>query len=171
MDTKTLEVEYMDPQKVRFQRKGDTLSMTFEGEYYPRVELRRCFPLAEGTRYLSIRDATTEDHEEIGILYDWTELDEDDRQAVSTELHLFYFIPRIKRVESINKEFGFLYWEVETDKGDLDFVMRNRVTHYARQVGENRWMLIDVNKARYEIPDLTALEKRDQRLVRRFLRL
>lgn len=171
MDTKTLEVEYMDPKEAHFQRRGDTLSMTFEGEYYPRVELRRCFPLAESTRYLSVRDATTEDHEEIGILHDWTELDEKDRQAVSTELHLFYFVPRIERIEDINKEFGFLYWEVETDKGELDFVMRDRVTHYARQVGKNRWMLIDVNKARYEIPDLTALDKHSQRLVRRALRL
>ncbi|MEA3407511.1 MAG: DUF1854 domain-containing protein [Chloroflexota bacterium] len=171
MDKKSLEVEYLDPQKVHFHRKGDTLSMTLDGEYYPRVELRRCFPLAEGTRYLSVRDATTEDHEEIGILYDWTALDESDRQAVGTEMRLFYFVPHIERVVEIKKEFGFLYWEVETDKGELDFVMRDRVTHYTRQVSKNRWMLIDVNKARFEIPDLTALDNRSQRLVRRFLRL
>ncbi len=171
MDTKTLEVEYLDPQKAHFHRKGDTLSMTLGDEYYPRVELRRCFPLARDRRYLSIRDATTEEHEEIGILYDWTELDQEDRQAVDIEMELFYFVPHIEGVVNIKKEFGFLYWEVETDKGELDFVMRDRVTHYARQVGKNHWMLIDVNKARYEIPDLTALEKRSQRLVSRFLRL
>lgn len=171
MNTKTLEIEYLDPEKTHFERKGDTLSMTFDGEYYPRVELRRCFPLAEGTRYLSVRDATAEDHEEIGILYDWTELGESDRKAVGTEIRLFYFVPHIEEVMDIKKEFGFLYWEVKTNKGELDFVMRDRVTHYARQVGKNQWILIDVNKARYEIRDLTALDKRSQRLVRRFLRL
>jgi hypothetical protein len=171
MNTKSLEVDYLDPQKTHFQRKGDTLSMTLRDEYYPRVELRRCFPLAEGTRYLSIRDATTDDHEEIGILYDWTALDEEDREAVGTEMRLFYFVPRIERVVDIKKEFGFLYWEVETDKGELDFVMRDRVTHYARRVGRDHWMLIDVNKARYEIMDLLRLDARSQRLVKRFLRL
>ncbi len=90
---------------------------------------------------------------------------------MAAELGLHYFVPEITRVLHVREEFGFLYWDVETDKGPKEFVMRDSVVHYAREVGPNHWLIIDVGQARYEIVDLTRLDAASRRLVRRYLRL
>jgi len=160
----------LDPATTHFERHGSTLSMTTdEGDSYPRVVLRDCFPMSDSTRFISVRDATTEEHDEIGMLTDWMALADADREAAARELEQFYFVPRITGVRSIRSEFGFLYWDVDSDKGHLEFAMRDNVIRHARQISEYRWTLIDVNNARFEIYDLQTFDERSQKLVRRHL--
>lgn len=172
MTAKSYEVTYLDPATVRFTREGDTLTLRLADDVtYPRVVLRSCFPVSDGQVLLSVRDATSEDQPEIGIIADWNQLNPGDREAVAAELNLHYFVPLILRVHDVKEELGFLYWTVSTNKGDKEFVMRNSVIHYAREVSPGRWLLIDVDDARYEIPDIDALDAHGQSLVRRFLYL
>ena len=189
MTPKAFEMVHLRPEQVHFERHGDTLSLTLSEQadvanaggdsrsdvpgiqHYPRVVLRCCFPVSEESVYLSVRDASTEEQEEIGLIDDWTALAPADREAVAAELGLHYFVPQIKQVKQVKEEFGFLYWTVETDKGPKEFVMRNSVVHYAREVGPEHWLLIDVNQARYEIPKVSTLDVHSQKLVKRFLYL
>ncbi len=179
---RAFEVVYLKPTQVFFERQGDTLSMTLYADdpatagtsavlHYPRVALRACFPVSDNTTFLSVRDATDETMPELGLIEDWQQLLPESREAVAAELALHYFVPKITRVFSIKEELGFLYWSVQTDKGNKDFVMRNSVVHYAREVSPGHWLLIDVNEARYEIPAVAALEAHSQKLVRQFLYL
>ena len=93
-DYGTLKLNYLDPLAVHFTRHGETISMTTTaGDSYPRVVLRNCFPMDRNSLYLSVRDATSEDYDEIGIIEDFAALPEVDRQAVATEIALFYFVP------------------------------------------------------------------------------
>jgi hypothetical protein len=168
--TKSFELIYLTPERVRFERNEDTLSLTLDGkEQYRRVILRSCFPVSQETRYLSVRDASGEEQSEIGVIEDWTALDERDRRAVAEELGLHYFVPAIQRVLEVKDELGFLYWTVDTDKGRKEFVMRNNVIRHAREVSPGRWLLIDVNQARYEILDIGAMDRTSQKLVQRYL--
>lgn len=169
---KSFELVYLTPEQVHFERHGDTLSLTLNGgEHYPRVVLRSCFPVSQEQRYLSVRDANGEEQQELGVIEDWTTLTEDDRQAVAKELGLHYFVPAVRRVFEVKDELGFLYWTVETDKGAKEFVMRNNVIRHAREVSPGHWLLIDVNQARYEIPDIETMDPTSQKLVRRYLYL
>ena len=172
--TKSYELVYLAAEHVRFRRHGDTLSLTLLGEDgvsvdYPRVILRACFPVSDSDAFLSVRDAGEERQPEIGVIEDWTELRQEDREAIAAELSLYYLVPKITRIEAIREELGFLYWTVETDKGPQDFVMRNNITHNTREVSPNHWLIIDVNDARHEISDVTALDARSQKLLGRFL--
>ena len=172
MIPKSYEAVYLAPRLLHLERTGDTLSMVLEdGTRYPRVVLRCCFPVSDGATFLSVRDATAEEQPEVGIIEDWAQLDEASRAAVAAELGLYYFVPKVTSILDIREELGFLYWTVETDKGLKEFVMQNSVIHYARQVGPNRWLLIDLNQARYEIPNVSALDRRSLRLVAQFLYL
>lgn len=169
---KAFELVTLSPEQVHFERQGDTLSLTLDGEaHYPRVALRPCFPVSQEQRYLSVRDANGEDQPELGVIEDWTVLGERDRQTVAEELGLYYFVPAIQRIAEIKDELGFLYWTVETDKGPKEFVMRNNVIRHAREVSAGHWLLIDVNEARYEIADIDQLDRHSQKLVRRYLYL
>ncbi len=175
---KAFEVVYLNPADVRFERIGDTLSMTLKDAaapdvltHYPRVALRACFPVSDNTEFLSVRDATDETIPELGIIEDWSQLQPDSRAAVAAELGLHYFVPEIMQVFNIKEELGFLYWTVQTDKGRKEFVMRNSVIHYAREIASGHWLLIDVNEARYEIPNVAALDGHSQKLIQQFLYL
>ncbi len=175
---KSFEVVYLKPEAVHFERIGDTLSMTLRDDAapdvltrYPRVALRACFPVSDSTEFLSVRDATDETIPELGIIEDWSLLPPESRDAVAAELGLHYFVPVIMQVFEIKEELGFLYWTVQTDKGRKEFVMRNSVIHYAREVAPGHWLLIDVNEARYEIPDVAALDAHSQKLIQQFLYL
>ena len=172
MTPKSYELVHLAPEDVQFERVGDTLSLTLaDGTYFPRVVLRSCFPVADGKTFLSVRDANAEEQDEVGIINDWTQLPDKCRQAVADELGLYYFVPLIQEVLGIKEEFGFLYWTVQTSRGVRQFVMRNSVVHYAREVSPGRWLLIDVNQARWEIPNLEALDVRSSSLVSRHLYL
>lgn len=172
MSTRPFEVFYLDPEHVQFRRLGDTLSVTLaDGTTYPRVILRSCFPVSGERVLLSVRDASDEEQPEIGIVEDWQKLKDEDRQAIATEMSLHYFVPKVRAVHKIREELGFLYWNVDTDKGAKEFVMRNNIISYAREVSQGQWLLIDVNDARYEITQLSKLDSRSQKLVRQFLSL
>jgi hypothetical protein len=170
---KAFEVVYLAPETVQFHREGDTLSLTIiednDRRIYPRVILRFCFPVSNSGGYLSVRDANDEKQAEIGIITNWTELSSKDREAVAAELGLYYFVPQVTRIHSIKEELGFLYWRVDTDKGPQEFVMRNSIIHNTRQVSPMHWLIIDVNDARHEIPNVGVLDTRSQRLLEEFL--
>ncbi|MHB1294353.1 MAG: DUF1854 domain-containing protein [Anaerolineae bacterium] len=173
----SFETVYLEPNEVRFSRTGDTLSLDLpDGRHYPRVSLRCCFPVWNKDVFLSVRDAGgheafSDEQEEIGIIRDWTTLQADDQQAVAQELGLHYFVPEIVRILEIREEFGFLYWSVETNKGSKDFIMRDSVVTFVREVAPNHLLIIDMNQARYEIPNTTVLDSRSHKLMRRFLYL
>ena len=172
---KAFEVVYLQPDTIHFSRRGDTLSLTVTEDganvHYPRVVLRSCFPVSDSIAFLSVRDANADIQPEIGIVQNWTELKPEDREAVAAELSLYYLVPKITRIDDIKEELGFLYWSVETDKGPQEFVMRNSITQNTRQVTHRHWLLIDVNDARHEIPDVMVLDARSQKLLGRFLSL
>ncbi len=168
--TASYEIRELTPFEVRFAKNRDNLTLTLsDGTFYGRTELRRCFPMSEGTQFISVRDPNTDDHDEIGVIMDYGLLSEADRELVEEALELFYFVPKITQVRSVKEEFGFLYWQVLTDKGELEFVMRDSIMSYVREVSATRYVVIDINKTRYEIPDLLALDSHSQGLVRRML--
>ena len=69
---RSFEVVLLDPNEVSFTRDGDTLGLTMaDGTRYPRVALRCAFPVSDDTVHLSVRDASTEEQLEIGILENW----------------------------------------------------------------------------------------------------
>lgn len=167
-----LEPAYLDPQRLHFEREGDTLSLTVAGAvYFPRVSLRSCFPVSDKYGYLTVHDASFEEQPEIGIVADWTQLTGVDREAVAQELGMHYFVPQIQQVFKIREEMGFLYWLVHTDRGTREFTMRHNVIRCVREISPGHWLLIDVNESRYEITNVDALDRRSSRLVRQFLYL
>lgn len=159
----------LDPAAARFTRTGETLSLRLGERTYPRVVLRRCFPVSEEGRFVSVRDASAPGAAEIGVLRDCAALAEADRAAVLEELRSLYFVPRILRVVGVKEEFGFSRWTVDTDRGRAEFVMRDGVITYTREVAPDHWLLIDVDQGRWEIPELPALDGRSRKLIKRTL--
>src|SRR5512142_854083 len=98
MDSETslyesFEIVDIDPAAVRFAYDGENLTFTDgEGNLYPCVSLRRCFPLSANDTHVLVRVPDTEEKRghEIGILAGMDGLDTLSREAVLRELKLFY---------------------------------------------------------------------------------
>lgn len=167
-------IVYLDPHSICFEYMGENLTLTLaDGTCYPRVTLRRCFPLSAKRTNIIVRipESETQMEYELGMIEDVEELDPGSQEAVARELQLHYFVPTIQRILTIREEFGFLYWQVETDRGPKEFVMRDSIIGSVRQVSPNRWLVIDINQTRYEVRDITVLDNHSQELLRRNLLL
>ena len=84
---------------------------------------------------------------------------------------MHYFVPVIRQIRKIKEEYGFQYWTVITDRGEKEFIVRDNIVSTSRQISPTRWLLIDINQARYELNDDEALDKRSRTLMTRYLLL
>lgn len=165
---------YLEARTVRFGYEGENLTMIdTDGTYYPRVTLRRCFPLsAQNSNIIVCTPGLEMEHGiELGMIKVVDDLEGESREAVLRELSLHYFVPVVKKIHSIRDEFGFLYWSVDTDRGSRDFIMRDSVISSTRRVSDGRWLLIDINQTRYEVREFHVLDKQSQDLISRYLLL
>jgi hypothetical protein len=170
----SFEPVYLDPTQVKFRHAGENLTLTLaDGTFYPRVTLRRCFPFSTRGMYVSVRTPDTEKDrgQEVGIFSGIERLDPDSYEALSAELKLHYFVPVIKKIYKVKEEYGFIYWNVLTDRGEKEIIMRDNVIATTRQISANRWLMIDLNQARYEINDDGSMDSRSRKLMIRHLLL
>jgi len=155
--------EQVDVSKLRlFRQPAWMLRLTIAGDRsYPRIKIVRAAPLSHPDQYISLLDSQDE---EICMIDDLTQVNEATRRIINEELDLRYLTSTVHRVNSVRNEFGTSYWEVETDRGQREFVVQN-VAENARWLSENRLLLIDVDGNRFEIPRLDQLDKKSSSLV------
>ena len=93
------------------------------------------------------------------MIADLAAFPEQQAALVYDELERRYFTPLITRVSKMKEEFGFIYWEVETDRGARRFTTRG--SHDSTiPLTDTRLLLMDVDGNRFEIMDYRDLEPR-----------
>ena len=153
-------VRFITSDNARFERTpGGFVSLEFGGVKYPRVAVHRCFPFSDPDRYISVREPEG-DGREIGIIEDMDTLDPETRAMLGEQMALRYFSPKIRRVYDIREEYGYSYWDVETDRGACRFTVRMSGGN-VYPIGANRYLVNDIDGNRFEIPDLYALSPRE----------
>ena len=106
--TASYEIRELTPFEVRFAKNRDNLTLTLsDGTFYGRTELRRCFPMSEGTQFISVRDPNTDDHDEIGVIMDYGLLSEADRSWWKRHWSFFTLCPRSPRCAASKKSSAF----------------------------------------------------------------
>ena len=138
-----------------------TMSMK-DGTVYENLEPRRLFPVRAHSQYITLLD---EGGHEIGIIRDLAELAPDSRRAVEECLEQYYLVPVITEILGVTDRAGALTWHVNTDRGEVIFRIRNRHADVKLLYGTNRVLLRDADDNRYEIPDLTRLDKKSQKFL------
>lgn len=162
-----IEIRYLEPQRVRvFRHETAELRMTIlDDRTYLRITAARAFPLSDAGHYVGILQ---EGGLEIGIIRDLRELDQESRALIKAELRKRYFTPIITDITSIKTEFGLHYWDVDTDKGSRQFIIRS-LRESVFEISPNRYLLHDVYGNRFEIRDVNALDKKSRARIERLL--
>ncbi len=149
-----------------FREPAWMLRLTIDGDRsYTRVKIVRAAPLSHPNQYISFLDAKDE---EICMVDDLKQMDEAARIIINEELDRRYLTSTVQRVNSVRNEFGTSYWEVETNRGQREFVVQN-VAENAQWLGEHRLLIIDVDGNRFEIPRLDELDKKSLGFVEQVL--
>lgn len=163
-----LRLRYLTPETATFSRtEGGFVSLKVEGEEYSRVQVVRMFPFSEPGKYISIRTAE-ETSKEIGVIEQLEVFPEDVREMLTEQMALRYFTPIITKVYQIKDQYGFAYFDVETDRGHCRFVIRmggNAVVH----LSETRILIMDIDENRFEIPDIMELTAGERKKLDLFL--
>lgn len=163
-----LRIRYLNGENARFERTGTGfLSLRVGDEFYPRVLVTRMFPFSDPGEFISIR-TPDERSKEIGIVEKMSDLEEETRKMLEEQLTLRYFTPVITKILKIKDEYGFAYWNVETNHGPCSFTIRmggNSVIH----LSENRILILDIDENRFEIPDVNRLTPGERKKLDLFL--
>ena len=153
------EVRYLTPDMCRIHLGTfGALHVTVKNEaIYGGVYAAYAFPVAHTSNYISLLQRKSEgDDLEVGIIRDLSNFPEEQAELVRHALAQRYFIHTITEIHEVGLQFGFLAFDVQTDKGRVDFMMKwqgDRAVDY----GTAGKVLIDVHGNRYLIPDVTRL--------------
>ena len=157
-DIHTLRV--LDAKDVRLFRSspGDSrVRLTFgDDRSFVAVAVARAFPFSKPDSYIGLQDGAGKD---IGIMPTIDGIDEESLRIIDEEMARRYFTPTVNKVNLVTELQGTVTWEVETDRGDRRFVVRNlRDNAYA--VSPGHIMLTDSEGNRYYFPNIGGLSRK-----------
>lgn len=164
-----LRLRYLNSANAEFKKtSGGFVSLDAFDESYPRVDFCRAFPFTDPDLYISVR-TTDEKAKEIGVIKDLnSDVSAQTAEIIREQLKLRYFTPQIKRIISVKTEYGFAYWEVETDAGVCRFTIRMNGGAVV-SLTETRVIIHDLDGNRFEIPDVSKLTAKELKKIDVFI--
>ena len=159
------EVNFIDPKTVKLTRTTGGVLQMLHDDKTEDVVLYRVFPHSYSHEYISVRNAKSE---EIGVIRDLSELEDNAKNEVITELNLRYLIPLVTKINSVKNEGDLWVMNVATDRGDMTLVIQ--YPHDAIVNTKKGGMLItDLENRRCEIREVAALDKKSYRELMRMI--
>ena len=164
------DVNEMPADRVRFSRSpGGQMRMTLEGCCsFRAIRLVRCFPVSDPERHISVRCALSDGAPELGVIRDLGELSRADREAAAEHLEESCLLPSISEVEGLKRDFGYLYWRAQTDRGEREFVTRDSQDGVTR-LPDGGAVVTDTDEVRYRIPAPGLLGRATRSLLARYV--
>ena len=95
-------------------------------------------------------------------------IDKEDSTLLREELERIYYTPKIRRILSMKERYGFSYWQVDTDDGEVSFTVQDTFRNLLR-IGEDRVAVFDVDGNRFEIESLLALDRKSYKKIELYL--
>lgn len=150
------ELIYLNPALLRVIKVSEGIySVTLDSsKTFERVHFFRAFPETFPDEYIEVWDS---DKEAIGMMKNLDGMEADSKGYVIESLTRKYFRPRIQRILSLRVEFGFQVWQVETDKGQIEFTVSQPQENISRR-GKGRLLIKDVDDNVFEIQNWRELD-------------
>jgi hypothetical protein len=140
------------------------LVMTDErGDEHIGVEPVRAFPISDPDHWIALLDSRGR---ELALIADPAELPPDQRELIERELADREFLPRIERIVRVASSKDPHEWDVMTDRGPVQFLMRD---DDIRRLSPTRAILVDLHGVRYYIPDSRQLDAKSRRILSQYL--
>lgn len=157
---------YIDGDGVKFTRKDMTLvdAEFSDGSTMESLEPRRLFPVSDQKRYIALLDKTGVEQ---AVIRDLDCLSREQREIIEACLGEYYLIPKITRIVDVRERFDGITLYTEMDRGPANLDIRT-VSQSLKMLG-SRVLIRDVNDNRYEIPDVSRLDRHSRLILVRYL--
>ena len=159
----------LDKTNASFEMKNSFLALVLredgEEKRYDRVYLHRAFPHELLWEYISVSDG---ENKEIGLIYNIEDFDGEIAALLKTELERKYYCPTIKEISNLKERYGFSYWKVTTDEGDVSFTLHDTFRSIIH-AEEKRLVILDVDGNRFEIPNVDGLDRKSYKKIELYL--
>jgi hypothetical protein len=123
----------------------------------------RTFPISDPDCHIALLDNRGR---EVGTLDDLADLPAETANLVRQKLDEREFLPKIQRIITVRMNKDPHEWEVVTDRGPVNFLMRDEDI---RRLGPTRAILVDLHGVRYYIPDSRQLDPKSRRYLTQYL--
>lgn len=124
------------------------------------VRLRLAFPWSLPGRFISLR---SDEGKQLLLIDDLSALPDDVRRLIELDLRENSFVPLITRVNSVNLRFGYQQWDVQTDRGGVQFRVQERED--IRFLPDGRFTLRDADGNIYEMPPANEMDAHSRKAV------
>ncbi|MDK1030711.1 MAG: DUF1854 domain-containing protein [Planctomycetia bacterium] len=161
-------INFVEPEQLSLDLdENGQLGVSIDGgELYHGVRCYYAFPVSDPYHYVSFRHRPdNQPDREIGILRNMWSMSTRDRQLVLDALEKRYLVHKIQTINSLRERFGYLFFDVDTDRGRMEFCLPRR-GRFIREYGENGKVILDITENRYIIPDLDKLSRRELAMFR-----
>ncbi|MCZ2290990.1 MAG: DUF1854 domain-containing protein [Burkholderiales bacterium] len=135
-----------------------------EGQVHVGVLPVRAFPLTAPDEGLSLVDARGR---ELAWLDTLQALPPPQRALIEEELARREFVPEIRRLRAVSSFATPSTWQVETDRGATELVLRGEED--IRRLGGGGLLITDRHGLHFRVRDFAALDRHSKRLLERFL--
>ena len=152
-----------DVRIVKYNEKKGLVTCQVGSVIYEDLAIRRPFPITNPNFLLFISNSNGKI---AFVVRDMTKLRKDVKEIIERLLNMFYFMPIIRRIYSINTSGDEFVWDVDTDRGRTTIKTRGRSSVIS--IGQ-RVVIVDVNDIIYQILDVNKLDKRSRRLIENLL--
>jgi hypothetical protein len=124
----------------------------------------RAFPIAAPDLGLALVD---HDGRELAWIDSMSTLPDGTRRLIEEELASREFLPEIKRIRQVSSFATPSTWQVDTDRGDTEFVLKGEED--IRRVAQSTLLIADSHGIQFLIRDLHSLDKASKKILDRFL--
>lgn len=158
---------YIEYDMARFTRKDITLVDVelSDGRTFQNLEPRRLFPVTNPEKYISLLD---DSGTEQAVIRDLSTLPTHQREMIEACLAEYYLIPKILKIRRCDERFDGITLYTDTDRGPANIEIRV-LLRGLRMMPGHRALIRDINDNRYEIPDVTKLDKYSRQILGRYL--
>ena len=109
-----------------------------------------------------------DERQEIGIIRSLSLFEGEMGELLANELKRRYYAPVIRTILQVKERYGFSYWKVVTDEGEVSFTLHDTFRSIVH-AEEKRLIILDVDGNRFEIPDVDALDRKSYKKIELYL--
>ncbi|OBV36613.1 DUF1854 domain-containing protein [Janthinobacterium psychrotolerans] len=143
---------------------GKLLMSTADGQVIEGVAPVRAFPIQSPDEGISL---VRGDGKEVAWIEHVNDLPAASRALLVEELEGREFMPEISRVKSVSSFATPCTWDVATDRGDTQFVLKGEED--IRRIGAASLLIADNHGIQFLIRDMFTIDKHTRKILDRFL--
>ncbi|MGK5024184.1 DUF1854 domain-containing protein [Janthinobacterium sp. RB2R34] len=143
---------------------GKLLMTTSDGQVIEGVAPVRAFPIQSPDEGISLVQG---DGKEVAWIEHLNDLPPASRALLTEELEGREFMPEIARVKSVSSYATPCTWQVDTDRGETQFVLKGEED--IRRIGAASLLIADSHGIQFLIRDMFTIDKQTRKILDRFL--